>query len=246
LIDIGAPLAERLLFQASIGFSFVICYYLLKVPGKFSDIAFYGFTLVIVTFSVKTVTRNSEWESNYTLFTTDVEACPNSVRTNLFAGQQCLTLANTETDKIKRMDYYRRAVFYDERILSIHPHYRFIHEDLGYAYFGLGNYFKAAEYWGQAYKLDESNKKLKDQMTMLSDVMYNSGNRKFRQNEIDSAIVYFETAIDLNPQNGDAWYNLGGSYFSVNDVKNGVEAWQIAYTLSPNHSFNRDQFPARR
>ena len=110
----------------------------------------------------------------------------------------------------------------------------------------MGNYFKAAECWTQAFKLDESNLKLKDKMCMLSDVLYNMGNNKFRRIEIDSAIVYFETAVDLNPQNGDAWYNLGGSYFSINNVKNGIEAWQVAYALSPNHSFKRDQFHSQK
>ncbi len=246
IIDIGAPLAERLLFQASIGFSFMVSYYMLKLPIKNANGFIWLFFLIVIVFGTKTVARNSEWESNYTLFTTDVEACPNSVRTNLFAGQQCLTLANTEKNSAVRIYYYNKAIFYDERILHIHSHYRFIYEDLGYAYFGLGNYFKAAECWTQAFKLDESNLKLKDKMCMLSDVLYNMGNNKFRRIEIDSAIVYFETAVDLNPQNGDAWYNLGGSYFSINNVKNGIEAWQVAYALSPNHSFKRDQFHSQK
>lgn len=242
VIDIGAPLAERLLFQASIGFCLAIVYYMFLLPDKFKMGSFILFGVIVVIFAFKTITRNDEWESNYTLFTTDVKACPNSVRTNLFAGQQCLTLANTEKDPLVRREYYQRAVFYDQRILSIYPHYRFIHEDLGYAYFGLGNLFKASEYWIQAYKLDESNTKLRKQMQMLSDVMYNKGNQKFREEKADSAIVYFEAAVDLNSDNGDAWYNLGASYFTMNDIKNGVNAWQIAYQLSPNHNFDRTKY----
>jgi tetratricopeptide (TPR) repeat protein len=242
IIDIGAPLAERLLFQPSIGFCLIIAYYLIKVPTNFKSAAFISYFVILLIFANKTVARNNDWESNYTLFTKDVKSCPNSVRANLFAGQQCLTRANSEKDPIARREYYQRAVFYDQRILSIYPHYQFIYEDLGYAYLGLGNKFNTADFWIKAYNLDESNSKLRKQMNMLSDVMYNSGNKKFRANEIDSAIVYFESAVDLNPDNGDAWYNLGASYFTSNKEKEGVNAWQIAYQLSPNHTFDRTAY----
>lgn len=245
IIDIGAPLAERLLFQPSIGFCLFIAYYLIKISDNFKTIGYVTFLAVLILFASKTVARNNDWESNYTLFTADVKSCPNSVRTNLFAGQQCLTRANTEKDPMARREYYQRAVFYDQRILSIYPHYQFIYEDLGYAYLGLGNKFSAADYWIKAYNLDEANAKLRKQMILLSDVMYNLGNKKYRTNEVDSAIVCFEAAVDLNPDNGDAWYNLGASYFTAKKEKDGVNAWQVAYQISPNHNFDRTVFSGK-
>ena len=245
IIDIGAPLAERLLFQPSVGFCLAIAYYLMKIPKNLKNPAYISFIVILLSFATKTIARNNDWESNYTLFTTDVKSCPNSVRTNLFAGQQCLTRANSEKDPMARREYYQRAVFYDQRILSIYPHYQFIYEDLGYAYLGLGNIFNAADFWVKAYNLDDSNVKLRKQMDQLSDVMYNMGNKKFRSTEVDSAIVYFETAVDLNPDNGDAWYNLGASYFTAKKEKDGVNAWQVAYQISPNHNFDRTVYTGK-
>ncbi len=246
IIDIGAPLAERLLFQPSLAFCLAVSYYYLHFNSKVKKLIGIALVAIMVLFSVKTIARNSDWQSNYTLFTTDVESCPKSVRTNLFAGQQCLTLANTEANMTKRLDYYKRTIFYDERILKIYPHYRFIYEDLGYAYYGINDLFKASDFWVMAYKLDTANIKLSAKMILLSDVFYNSGNRKFRQGDLDSAITYYQKAVATNEKNGDAWYNLGGAYFSKGDLKKGMDAWENSYEYTPNHKFNRDLFPQRQ
>ncbi|MCX6292581.1 MAG: tetratricopeptide repeat protein [Bacteroidetes bacterium] len=242
VIDIGAPLAERLLFLPSLAFCIVIATWYLKYETKNIAVTNAIMLIVLILFSVKTIQRNFEWKNNATLFFADVKTCPNSVRTNLYAGQQCLLKAKSETDKAIKAEYYKKTIFYDERILSIYPHYRYIYEDLGFAYFGLNNFWKAADQWLQSYRLDLSNQGAKKRVDMLSDVFYNNGNNSYRTGAVDSAIVFYKKAVELNENNVDAWYNLGGSYFLINDTKNGIEAWQNVLRLAPNHPLDRERF----
>lgn len=242
IIDIGAPLAERLLFQPSLAFCLAISLIYLKISEKSAIPATAILVILLSLGAIKTITRNADWKNNDTLFLNDVETVPNSVRANLYAARQYIQKAKSEPTQEKKNIQFRKALYYDERILEIYPHYRFIYDDLGMAYFGLLDYFKAADYWEKAQILDPTNATAQKRNETLGDILYNEGNRQFRNGNLDSAIIFYRKSVDINDKNVDAWYNLGGCYFLKNDTKNGIEAWQEVNALSPNHPLDRDQF----
>ncbi len=233
IIDIGAPLAERLLFQPSLAFCIVLAVLYLQVVNTFKVLAKSTLIAILLLFTAKTISRNHDWKNNETLYFTDVESAPNSIRTNLYAAHQYILKAPSETNKEQRDEYFKKAVYYDERILKIYPHYRYIYEDLGLAYFGLLDYFKAADPWVQAYKLAPSDSTMKKRIEMLSDVLFNEGNKFYKIGTTDAAIRCYKKSVELNDNNVDAWYNLTRSYFLIKDIKNENDAWQNVLRLSP-------------
>ena len=245
IMDIGAPLAERLLFQPSLAFCILFsAYFLNTIPSK-KILSFTIFWSVLLLFSTYTVVRNMDWKNNDTLFFADVETVPNSVRANLYAAKQYILKSKKETDKALKDEYFKKAIFYDERILQIYPHCKFIYEDLGFAYFGLLNYLKAAELWKKASILEPSSTSAKKRTQMISDVLYNEGNKFFRAANYAAAITYYTKSVELNENNADAWYNLGGAYFKTKDIKNGLEAWQMVTLLDPGRELKMEQFQGK-
>lgn len=242
IIDIGAPLAERILFQPSLAFCIVLAAVFLAMYRINKTLSYSVLAIVPLLASIETITRNSDWKNNETLYSKDVITAPNSVRTNMYAAAELISKGKRETNPLIKKDCFSKAVGYDEKVISIYPHYLPIYIDLGTAYYSMNDYYKAADPWLQAYKLDKENPEAVKKIVALSDLLYNEGNRCYRSGRIDSAITYYKKSVELNDSNVDAWYNMGGSYFLLDNPGNGIIAWQNVIRLSPNHPLNRESF----
>ncbi len=113
LIDIGAPIAERLLFQPSLALCIVLATLFLKGFTKFKVLASSLMVAVLFLFSTKTISRNFEWKNSESLFLTDVISAPNSIRANLYASDAYAVKAGTETNgKLKNEFLNNAEAFY--------------------------------------------------------------------------------------------------------------------------------------
>ena len=61
------------------------------------------------------------------------------------------------------------------------------------------------------------------------------GNVYYDMDEYDSAIVYHEKALDLNPQYGDAWVNLGIVYRIIEEYDKAEECYNKAIAIDPEY-----------
>lgn len=242
VIDIGAPLAERLLFQPSLAFCIVAASSCLALPSRFKIPTSALFLLLLIAFGTKTVLRNREWKNNYTLYSADVEAAPNSVRTNMYAAAQHIVRGSTEKDPTTKAEHFRKAVFFDERAISMYSHYPSLYEDLGVAYYSLGNYLKAADAWLTAFNLKPGNAAARERTQTLSKILYKEGNKYFKQGNTAAAITFYSKSVLLNEENADAWYQLGGCYIRIRDTKNALDAWQNVLRLDPNRPLRQEDF----
>ena len=241
LVDIGTPLSERLLFQPSLALCIVAALFYCKAIARFKLAAHSILCIVLLLFSVKTISRNADWKNNQTLFFADVISAPNSVRTNLYAASNYVIKANNENDTLLKKQDFSSAVYYGERSAALYHNYPDIYVTLGHAYFGLKDYFKAADNWLLAYNYSPSDAAAKQRIDMLSAVLLNKGDHYYSTHAITSAILYYRKSAELN-NNVEAWYKLGGNYFLENDTKKGIEAWQNVISLSPNHPLLKEQF----
>jgi len=242
VVDIGAPLAERLLFQPSLAFCIVVAAFYFKIEKKYSMLSNVTLAIILLLFSVKTIMRNAEWKNDMTLYTADVISAPNSARTNMYLAGGYIAKAKAESNMEVKNEYLRKAVFYGERAIKIYPDYQIAYLDLGIAYFGLLDYFKTADLWLRAYKINPANTEVRESLVMLSDIFLNEGNKFHRQGNIRNAITCYLKSVELNNSNVEAWYNLGGNYFLIDDTKNAINAWQNVMRLAPNHQLNKDAF----
>ena len=242
VINIGAPLAERLLFQPSLGFCIALAAIYLQFFSKAKIPSAILLIAICILFSIKTVIRNRVWSTNETLFFTDVEIAPNSIRTNFFAGHEYLKKGQAEENEELKIKYLNKVLALDKKVMELNPHHKYVYVDLGYANFSLHKFFVAADFWKKAIELAPGDTALRKRVNEVSDVLYNSGNRLFRKGNLDSAIICYKKSVELNDKNTDAWYNLGGSYFKKDDVKNGLDAWQNVLKLEPERKLDREKF----
>ncbi len=242
VVDIGAPLAERLLFQPSLAFCILLAALFIKVKISFRLIANATLFSILLLFSVKTIRRNAEWKNNETLYFADLTSAPNSLRINSYAAEQYVVKAKFEPNAELKNEYYKKAVFYGERALKIYSKDPFISMNLGSAYFGLLDYYRSADLWIQAYKLKPDEPEAKKALDFSSTVLYKQGNSFLEKGNVDDAIKCFLKSTELNSNNVEAWYNLGGIYFLKNDSINGMKSWNIVKKLDPNHQFKKEEF----
>lgn len=123
VISVGTFMNERFLFFSSIGFCIIIAYWIArKLPAPILNIGLLA--IFVVGFSLKTVSRVSDWENPYTLNSSGVKISPNSARANLF---MCTSIFKTffkrETDPNKKQEYLNESGAYLDRALAIHPRY---------------------------------------------------------------------------------------------------------------------------
>ncbi len=131
----GVTMAERLIFSPSLGFCMILAYIIYKYLYNNDKQTPYLIALGIVAliYSFLTISRNSVWASNDTLFQTGIYSAPNSSRTQSFFGKQIFDTALTEKDKGKQREMIDEALAYYNRSLEIHPGFTDVHHHKGVA-----------------------------------------------------------------------------------------------------------------
>ncbi|MCX6294940.1 MAG: tetratricopeptide repeat protein [Bacteroidetes bacterium] len=236
VIDLGAFMAERLLFQPSLAYCIVTASVFLNIKKNYQLLSLTILGCILILFSFRTVQRNHEWKNDRTIYFADLEKAPNSVRVNFNVANEYIIMADAETDKALKKEYYSKAVVLEEKVLTMFRHDPLVYIDLGYAYQGLSNYFKAGDNFLYAYRSDPENPDALKRIVLVSDLLYNDGNKYYRQGNSDSAIVCYKKAVELNENNLDAWRNLSRSYLQINDTinaKNTNDIWQMKSQNSP-------------
>ncbi len=186
LFPIGTTMSERFIFIPSLGFCFVVAYYLNMLATNenqkpiinktYQDILpdwtiiqnkaiFYSLVVVLGLFSVKTIARNMAWKDNTTLFFTDVKVSTNSAKINNACGGTLVDAGKVLKDPQHRLDTINMAKPYLKKALKVNPKYT-------EAWLLLGNSY------------------------LLGDKQY------------DSALYCLDHCLALNPHYGNAFNNL--------------------------------------
>lgn len=242
IINIGAPMAERLLFQPSLAYCIIGASLFFYGNKKYKLLSNSILVIVMFLFSVKSIARNFEWKNNDTLYFADVETSPNSLRTNTYASESYLAKANAEKDSVKRIDYYNKTILYAEKAIAIYPKDEYFYMNAGSGYFGIGNYFKAADLWKKAYTLNSQEPEAKKAIVFISDYICKQGNAFHEKGMLKEAENQYKKAVEVNPENTDALYHLGGIYYLQNDTVSANKAWNKVMVLNPNYPIRKEEF----
>ncbi len=166
VFPIGTNMSERFMFMPSLGFALAIGYYLIHfVFNKWGKQTFFIVLGIIISlYSLKTITRNMVWESDYKLFTTDVKTSINSAKVLNAAGGALTTEAFKEKDESKRREMLTEAIGYLNKAVVVHPGYKNAYLIAGNANYYLKDYDKAVIAYEKALALDpefaDANKNL--------------------------------------------------------------------------------------
>jgi tetratricopeptide (TPR) repeat protein len=176
--------------------------------------------LLLIPYSIKTISRNFDWKNHYTLYSADIKYLGNSAKANELYASELSRQVNE--DMLKTKDFERNraktelAIKHFKRSIEIDSSNYTANNNLGLIYFVLyKNNAEAIKYFKNS---------------ILYEPNYGRGNFNLaivyeNQKEFDSAIFYYQIVIRVDEKNQFAYTNLANIYF--NEKNNIVKAIEI-------------------
>ncbi|MDR2009861.1 MAG: tetratricopeptide repeat protein [Bacteroidales bacterium] len=237
--NIGAFMSERFVYVSLLGFCIIIAYLLSeKLPGLMPDIKKYctvGITvctIILLTYSVKTISRNKVWENNLTLFSHDIKISSNSAKGNSSYASELYKLsedAEEAGDTITRNKYLKEALPYFEKAVEIYPAYD---ESL----VGLGNIYYRM--YGDYHKMFEYYKKTLSYYPLQADVWSNTiGVLTYNIDDPDYEKQLWLDYMELSPSRYESFFHMGNLYYFVSEPKpdSAIYYYEKAKKLNPSN-----------
>ena len=225
-IMIGSTMAERFLYTPSLVFCIAVPFFVQRF-GKNILTGIIG--AVVILFSFKTFTRNKDWENNFTLFESGVEATPNSSRAESALGSGYRDLAEKEQDPNKRMELFKKSIVYYKKAIEILPDNTEALYNAGVSYYGMGDGENALKVYEQTLKVSPE----------YTNAANNAGVIYFERKEYEKAKKYFELSLKYSPNNADALGNLGAINHNTGNLKEAIEYYKKSLQLNPNNPNTR-------
>jgi tetratricopeptide (TPR) repeat protein len=264
---IGVFMNERFVFASSIGFCIIIAYWLMlklataiKNTRLFTTVSIGLITIILVLYSGTTISRNTVWKDNKTLFRTDVITSSNSVKSNSGLGEILYHDGEKVTDINARKEILKESIKYLKKAVSIHPDYVNALILLANAYFEYNRntdttimYYlriiRVSPRFQDVYTnlpvvlktIPDIDKRIKvyEEVYSLnpnrSDVCYELGVLYGKEKkDYQKAVFYLERSVSLQKTDGDIFNNLGMAYGMAGNLKKALENFQRAESLNPN------------
>ena len=208
--NIGAPMGERLVYHASIGFAMAAGYFLYRglktKPISAQATILTAFCLIVaLPAAYITMTRNREWKNDTTLFLADVKKAPNSALVNNNAAAACMGLAKINVrDAAARNDWFRKAVTYFDQALIINPKYTLARINRGLCYFNMQNPDKAYPDWDTVRTTAPTQPNLDQYLSVLSKYYLGEATKYAKSGKPDLALSMLQKSLAANPSNEQA------------------------------------------
>ncbi len=237
LFPIGATMGERLIYHSSVGFSIAFAYLIHWVLQYFKAtlqaklIAGSVIAVIVVLSAIKTTNRNKDWESNNTLYRTDVLSAENSAVTNANAGSAYLELVSIQNNQTDKVAMLNKAMQYLNKAISIYPGYTLAYINRGNVFFQLGELERAKQDWDTAKQQYPTHPQLPGlYVSYYINAAINNYGSKGLYNE---AINTLNKGAAIDPKNSILLFNLGFYYNLVGNKKEAINAFQKIIDFNP-------------
>jgi tetratricopeptide (TPR) repeat protein len=269
-VPITGIIAERLVYSASLGFCIIVAWLIFKLLNidlkislttvKARNKLIIVIIIILIPYSIKVVTRNTNWENNMTLAKNDMPYLENSAKANgVYATQLLFELLNVkDPQQLKQMLELSEKHF--KKSLELCPDYPSSQNNLGYIYLMYYNdYQKAIPYFQQAIELNPKypeayfynglalEKMLKFEEAVACykktieispnyiDAISKLANWSFRNNNFEEAIRMNQRIMKINPSLDLPYINIGNYYLIRKDTTSAISYWEIAFQKNPNN-----------
>ena len=238
--NIGAFMSERFLFVSLLGLCIFVAYLISeKLPKLFKNIKNYKIIsiniilVVLVLFSIKTISRNRVWKDNLTLFEHDLNISKNSAKGNSTYASELYKLSEDVEQEAKkageqgdtvlmnnlleiRNEYLLKSKPYFEKAIEIYPYYEEALVSLGNLHYRMyDNYEIMFKYYIQALEYNKLNKDVWE--NTIGVLTYNLNDREYKKqiwSKYSELSDYYESFFQLGnlycsdnpPQNDSAIY----------------------------------------
>ena len=233
VFPIGTHLSERFLFMPSVGYALLVSSFILYLLKKNEKFGVALWIILLILFSVKTISRNQVWKDDFTLFTTDVHTSPNSAKVQNAAGGAMVTKANEIDDEQEQTRLRNQAKVHLSKSIQIHPSYKNAYLLLGNAHFGLNEYDDAIKNYEKAIQLDHGYQAANDNLVLA----YREGARfeGSQRGNIQKAINWLFKADVLSPGDYETISLLGIAHGNSNQHEKALIYFKKALELRPNN-----------
>ncbi|MEL7021621.1 MAG: tetratricopeptide repeat protein, partial [Bacteroidota bacterium] len=245
VFPIGTTMSERFAFMPSIGYCWVVAVLLQRwgrsrvQQGKKNDWAAMRLPLLLVgamtlLFSIKTISRNTVWKNNYTLFTTDVHTSVNSAKLRNAAAGETINAATNEANKSRQQQMYREAEEHLQMAIRIHPNYKNAYLQLGNVNNYLNQYEAAIEYYNTALQIDPN---YQDAINNIG-ITYRDAGRYYgeEKQDLNNALKYLQLAYQYRPKEYETLRLLGIAHAIKGDTQRAISFFQQAVDLQPQNA----------
>jgi protein O-mannosyl-transferase len=233
LVNIGAFMNERFVFLAMLGILLMVAWVLMKwlpdrIPGG-RGLALALLTVMVIGFSLRTVTRNSAWKDDYTLFTTDVEVSINSAKVNVSAGGKMVERALELENITQRNQLISAAIPYLKRGVALHPEYVQGHLVLGNALFHADDFSGAAAAYRDALKVRPGYRDAIDNLALVA--------ARLRQlDDHNGTVEIFRTLLKYSPKDVEFATGLAEALLHNNELLAGERVLDSLIAVHPDHA----------
>lgn len=214
---VGVPMSERFMFMPSVGFCFIVAILAFRLSEKIAGKKLSSFSqlnpalvltaIVVLFFSIKTISRNEVWKDNFTLFTTDVKVSTNSAKLNNAVGGDLIRVYHDHENETLKKQKLVEAVQYLEKALSIHPTYKNSMLQLGNCYNYLQEYEKSISYYLKILAMTPGD----EEATNNLGITYREAGKYYgeQKGDLSTALKYLEKAYELRPDEYETLRLLG-------------------------------------
>jgi tetratricopeptide (TPR) repeat protein len=237
VVTIGTHWGERLFFVPVLGCILIVISLLDKYIFKSSDdplvLKNYSHPSVLilsfisVIFLGMTISRNSVWANNSTLYHSGLKSAPNSTRVQFYLGNslikedQLIGKSKEEQDSILNL-----GISYLKRSTELTPSFTDSWTQLGVAYSRLKKDSIALSMYNTGLKYNPND----------PTVYNNIGTIYFGQKDYQKAFENFNKAVELNPSYVDALMNLGSIYGTANNYDQAITSFETALQYDPTNA----------
>jgi Tfp pilus assembly protein PilF len=220
--------AERFMFFASVGFSIIVVYFLMKTVkktkiNKVSDLTVSQKSVSVIVLLICCIVifnRNKEWQSKTVLFETDSKKYPESVKLQLLTTSQLIiNLSNPEKAKLindnEKVRKIREAEMLLKQAIKTDSSCGGCYNNLSFMYLTFErNPAEALPYLKLVYKLDTTKK----------EVICNMGIAYFRLGQVELAEKYLLTALKYDQKKDfTVPYEVLQDLYSKTNKEKGIE-----------------------
>ncbi len=260
--QIGDLMNERFLYVSSIGYCLLLGFILLKAKDRFklpAQALTAILAVILLLYSVKTISRNRDWADDSTLFLRDVQTSTNSARVLNFAGAKLVGIADQDftpfrrngtlqkffdmikidedvsliPDSVLKLQLRTRAVEYLKRSVAIYPRYSLAWKHLGIASYKLNhNPQDAISYYLQAEEI-ESNR--------FYDPWNDIGVIELENNMPYRAKVHFMRAMAIKPDEAECRSNLAIAYTNLGMADSALYWYNKTLEVKPKDAATYDK-----
>lgn len=232
-IMLGATLGERFLFTPSLGFAMVLVLVVarlnrletgsLVLMKKKSFII--SIAIILLLFSIKTVSRNQVWKDNLSLYESGVVSAPNSTRTWSALGTSYRIKAETSQYPSERQSLFNEALrCYSKSVEILDDNFESWY-NMGVVYNQLGATDNALATFRKTVSISPN----------YANAWNNIGVHYFGIAQYDSAQVNFQRAYDLAPDDANVVANMGLIYHNQGDLVSAINWYLRGMQLDPNN-----------